>query len=71
MKNLILIIIRFSLRKLHLIQTKTVIINKSLCIPESFNTNISHQLFNYKITFMNSRNKNPNSKDAFVLKNRF
>ena len=25
------------------------------CIPESFNTNISHQLFDYKITFVNSQ----------------
>ena len=24
-----------------------------LCIPESFNTNISHQLFDYTITFEN------------------
>ena len=25
------------------------------CIPESFNTNISHQLFDYTITFVNSQ----------------
>ena len=33
------------------------------CIPESFNTNILHQLFDYKITFLNSQ------KGNFVLKN--
>ena len=25
------------------------------CIPESFNTNISHQLFDYLITFVNKQ----------------
>ena len=28
---------------------------KFFCIPESFNTNISHQLFEYTITFVNSQ----------------
>ena len=28
--------------------------SKGNCIPESFNTDISHQLFNYNITFVNS-----------------
>ena len=36
-------------------------------IPESFNTNISHQLFDYKITFVNSQHKNINSKGDFVF----
>ena len=27
------------------------ILNKFFCLPESFNTNISHQLFDYTITF--------------------
>ena len=36
---------------------------------ESFNTNISHQLFD-KITFVNSQRENTNSKGDFVLKNR-
>ena len=29
--------------------------NNTLRIPESFNANISHQLFDYTITFMNSQ----------------
>ena len=41
---------------------------KFLCIPESFNTNISHQLFDYKLTFENSQRENTNSKGDFVLK---
>ena len=44
---------------------------KLLYIPESFNTNISHQLFNYRITFKNSQLENTNSKGDFVLKKRF
>ena len=39
-------------------------------IPESFNMNISHQLFAYKISFVNSREKTK-SKGDFVLKNKF
>ena len=31
--------------------------NKIICLPESFNINISHQLFDYKITFANSQHK--------------
>ena len=31
------------------------IIEKLFCIPESFNTNISHQVFYYTITFVNSQ----------------
>ena len=27
----------------------------NLCIPENFNTNISHQLFDYSINFVNSQ----------------
>ena len=41
--------------------------NNSYCIPESFNTNISQQLFDYIITFVNST-KNTDSKDNFVPK---
>ena len=37
-------------------------------MPESFNTNISHQLFDYTITFVNSQRSYTNSKDDFVLK---
>ena len=41
-------------------------------IPESFNSNkISHQLFDYRITFVNSQHQKTNSKGDFVLKNRF
>ena len=31
------------------------LIDKTLCIPESFNASISHQLFDYTITFVNSQ----------------
>ena len=44
---------------------------KSVRIPESFNTNILHQRFDYKITFVNSQLENPNSKGDFGLKNWF
>ena len=40
---------------------------KRFYIPESFNTNF----FDYKITFVNSQQKNTNSKGDFVLKPRF
>ena len=33
-----------------------------ICMPESFNTNISHQFFDYKITFVNSQRENTNLK---------
>ena len=33
-------------------------------MPESFNTNISHQIFNYKTTFVNSQHKHTNSKGS-------
>ena len=39
-----------------------------ICIPESFNMNISHHFLDHTITFVNSQLKN--SKDDFVLKNR-
>ena len=44
---------------------------KVICIPESFNSSISHQLFDYTITFVNSQHLNINSNGGFVLKNRF
>ena len=43
--------------------------NNNVCIPESFNTNISHQLFDYTITLVNSQHKNTNSKDDSVHRN--
>ena len=48
----------------------TFMLGKVICIPESFDKNISHQLFDYKITFVISQRKNTNSNDEFVLKNR-
>ena len=39
---------------------------KPFCIPESFNTNISHQLFDYKINLMNSQLKNTNSRGDYI-----
>ena len=42
-----------------------------LCIPESFNKNISQKHFDYKINFVNSQQKNNNSKSEFVFKNQF
>ena len=38
------------------------------CTPESFNTNISHHLSDYTITFVNPQHQNKNSKGYFVLK---
>ena len=43
-------------------------INNIFCTLKSFNTYISHQLFDYKITFANSQSKNTNSRDGLVLK---
>ena len=37
-------------------------------MPDSFNTNISQQLFDCKITYVNSQLENTNSKGNFVLK---
>ena len=42
---------------------KLLRINNYFCIPESFNTNISHQLFDYTITL---EHDNTNSKGDFV-----
>ena len=42
-----------------------VLIMKLYCIPEIFNTNISHQFFNYKKTCVNSEHVNTNSKGDF------
>ena len=44
---------------------------KLIFIPESFNTEISHQLFDNTLTFVNSQHWNTNSKGDFVLINRF
>ena len=39
--------------------------------PKSFNAYISHQLFEYKITFVNSQHENTTLKGDFVHKNQF
>ena len=36
------------------------------CIPESFNTTLLHQLFDYTITFVNLQHLNTNSNGDFV-----
>ena len=41
---------------------------KEIFIPESFNMKISHQLFDYIITFVNSQHLNTNSKDDLESK---
>ena len=38
------------------------IFENNKCLPESFNMNISHQLFDLAITFVNSQHYNINSK---------
>ena len=48
----------------------TLIAFNFLCIPESFNTSSSHQLFDYTITIVNLQHYNTNLKGDFVLKNR-
>ena len=40
----------------------------SFCIPESFDANISHQLFDYKITFIIREHKFKNRFETFILK---
>ena len=40
-------------------------------MPKSFNTNILHQLFDFKRTFVNSQHENTDSKGDFVLKKGF
>ena len=37
--------------------------NNSFCIPESFNMNITHKLFDYKKNIMNSQRENSNSNN--------
>ena len=43
----------------------------TVCIPESFNTNISHQLFDPILTFVNSQHSNTYSKGNLVHKTSF
>ena len=40
-------------------------------ITESFNTNILHQSFDYKIIFVNAQHENTNSNGDYVLKTQF
>ena len=44
---------------------------KIFCIPESFNTNISHQVFDYLITFVNSSSRTPIQKVILFSKTSF
>ena len=53
---------------LHQLQCMPFILD-FFCIPESFNTNISHQLFDYIKTFVKSQQLN--KKVDFVLKTGF
>ena len=43
----------------------------NICLPESFDMDISHQLSNCKITFVDSQHENTNSKGDFMLKTQF
>ena len=42
-----------------------------IIVNQKANTNISHQVFDHNITFLNLQRKKTNSKGDFVLKNRF
>ena len=43
---------------------------KYICVSESYNANISNQLFGYKLTFMNSKHEKGNLKVIlYLLKN--
>ena len=58
--------------KLNSIENKLFIIRYfkmyyNFCAPDIFNTKISHQFFEYKITFVKSQPEKTNSK-GFVLK---
>ena len=65
-------IIGIFLKILRAVQNYKYLISfKNVCIPESFNTNISQHLFDYTITVANSQHQNTNSKGDFVLKNWF
>ena len=54
-----------------ILKNYTKLILNNIFISESFNTSISHQLFDYKITFHNSQLENTKSKGDFVLKKQF
>ena len=45
-----------------LLGTNFFCIIKFICLPESFNTNISQKLFDYTITLVNSQHKNIRKK---------
>ena len=53
-------------RRIVILSTFEESLTKVICIPESFNTNISHQLFDYIITYVNSQHQNSLSKGDFV-----
>ena len=54
----------------HLAQRNNIS-NSNICKPKSFNTYISHQLFEYEITCVNSQHENLHSIGDFVLKDQF
>ena len=56
--------------EIHLTQRNNIS-NSYICKPESFNTYISHQLFEYEITCVNSQHENLHSIGNFVLKDQF
>ena len=45
------------------------VLNHYFCIPESFNTDISHRILTKKLTFVNLHYKIINWKGVFVLEN--
>ena len=51
--------------------SKEIVLLQIFCKPKSFNTNISHQLFDDKINAVNSQPENTYLKGDFVPKNRF
>ena len=48
-----------------------ITVNAQCLYTRKLYTNIKHQLFDYKITFMNPQRENTNSKHDFVQKKRF
>ena len=57
--------------KIHQKKLFRFILPINFCIPESFNTNISHHLFDYNYPVsVNSQHQNTNSKGDIGLKNR-
>ena len=47
------------------------LIFNTFCIPENYNTNISHQLFDYTLTFLNSKHRTQIQKVILYSKTGF